>query len=157
MGDGMMELEERLSQLVPRGISDEGQARMEGAIDSLASEVEVVSPTGSRWRRTGACGVAACALGALGLFLWSPSEVEPVQVVQVVAEAFPAIEYLASQVQVTELTDDGWGSEDGAEQPHRYWISMVTETEDLLDRESGYQVKVVSEREMVVPVLLTHL
>ena len=72
-------------------------------------------------------------------------------------EEFPAIEYLASQVQVTELTDDGWGFEDGAEQPHRYWISMVTETEDLFDRESGYQVKVVSEHEMVVPVLLTHL
>jgi hypothetical protein len=154
MGDGMMDLEERLSQLVPRGISEEGQARMEGAIDSLASEVGVASPTGSRWRRTGACGVAACALCALGLFLWSPSEVAPVQVVQ---EEFPAIEYLASQVQVTELTDDGWGVEDGAEQPHRYWISLVTETEDLLDRESGYQVKVVSEHEMVVPVLLTHL
>ena len=69
MGDGMMDLEERLSQLVPRGISEEGQSRMEGAIDKLASEVEIASPTGSHWRRTGACGVAACALCALGLGL----------------------------------------------------------------------------------------
>lgn len=164
MGDRMMELEERLEQLVPRGLSEDGRARMDAEIDRLAAEVADDVPTvssGGRFRKTLAWAAVACVLVSLTAVYFAPPAATVDQpVVEVVApyDAEAAlIEYLASELRVTEMRDHGWGIQDGSDQAYRYWTNMVTETENMLDHESGYEVKVVSEREVVVPVALTYL
>lgn len=162
MGDPLIDLEERLGQLVPRDLSEDARVRLDSEIDRLVGSVE--SPSSSqKGRALAVVAAAACVVVSLSLFFMKQEPVKSVEqrlepnVPSEEVSSSPEVQYLGSQVYVTEMTDDGWGLEEGAEQPVRYWISMVTETEALLDSESGYQIQVVSEREMVEPIALTHL
>jgi hypothetical protein len=59
--------------------------------------------------------------------------------------------------QVEARTDRGFVTAEGEEAPHRYWSYEVTNDEELMDSESGYAVRVVSQHEEWVPVAVTSL
>lgn len=166
MDDTLQRLEARLEALVPKGISDHGRERMEEVIDKLASEVPLVHSGGGMWKWP--VGAAACLGLAAGLaLLRGPDgpgalvEMPEVSVARVARVAWadyePGVETMASSLQVDERFDEGWVVVDGAGLPHRYWAYELTDEEEVLDEESGFTVRIYSEREEWVPVKLTSL
>jgi hypothetical protein len=169
MDDSLRALEERLEQLVPKGLSDLGREQMEEKIDDLAG---VLEDTGSSdgWKR----GMgAAAALVAMVVAFW-PSRDGSADVASVVDQrftpvAFEKIEAVPTAADIYELmtvsyarrvdarTDQGWVMVDGGESAHRYWSYEVTAEEELMDEASGYAVRVVSQHEEWVPVEVTSL
>jgi hypothetical protein len=69
----------------------------------------------------------------------------------------PVVETLASSLQVEGRFDEGWVLAEGGGVPHRYWGYELTDEEEVVDEESGYMVRIYSEREEWVPVKLTSL
>ena len=156
MGEDLRELEERLQGLVPRTLSPESEARLHEQIDTLAAQAGQDAPSSrSRWMGWGA--VAGIALLAGVLWHTPPGVVETVSSPPEAEAEEPLVELVSTMRQVTERVDAGWVVGDGKQRPHRYWSYLVTDTEEILDEESGYSVTVVSEREERVPVVLTHL
>lgn len=161
MDDSLKRLEERLEGLVPKGISDCGRERLEETIDELAA----AAPDGGGEAWKWAVGAAACLGLAAGLgFLRGLDEVPtlvdlrvPVPEEVVLASYEPGVETLASSLQVDGRFDEGWVvvGDDGV--PHRYWAYELTDEEEVVDEESGYTVRIYSEREEWVPVKLTSL
>ena len=161
MDDSLKRLEERLEGLVPKGISDCGRERLEETIDELAAATP--ASVGGSWKW--AVGAAACLGLAAGVaFLRdldeAPTLVElpalaPEEVV--LASYEPGVETLASSLQVDGRFDEGWVVANGDGVPHRYWAYELTNEEEVVDEESGYTVRIYSEREEWVPVKMTSL
>lgn len=166
MDESLKRMEDRLEALVPKGISDHGRERMEEMIDGLAAGVVGERSDGGTWKW--AVGTAACLGLAAGLaFLVGPDapeslgELLPREVVKVAmverASYAPGVETMASSRQVDGRFDEGWVIMDGAGMPHRYWAYELTDEEEVVDEESGYTVRIYSQREEWVPVKLTSL
>ncbi len=161
MDDSMKRMEARLESLMPKGISDCGRERLEETIDELAATTPVAGNSSWKW----AVGAAACLGLAAGLgLLRGPEEVGPVVEVPtvpvegvVLAVYEPVVETLASSLQVDGRFDEGWAVVEGDGVPHRYWGYELTDEEEVVDEESGYTVRIYSEREEWVPVKLTSL
>jgi hypothetical protein len=168
MDDSLKALEERLEQLVPKGLSDLGRERMEDQIDALAESLQPAGqPAGLKW----AVGGAAAAL-AMALVFWSPDPsggeavaentlveapvAESVSTALTEADLFEMLT-LSSIREVETRTDRGWVADGEGDLPHRYWSYRVTDKEELIDEESGYSVSVVSQHEQWVPVAVTSL
>ena len=161
MDDALKRLEERLEELVPKGISDCGRERLEETIDELAAGTTAAGNGTWKW----AVGAAACLGVAAGLALLRGPE-KPGPVVEetpneasgrvVLAAYEPGVEPLASWLQVDERFDEGWGVDPNGVL-YRYWGYAITDEEEVVDEESGYTVRIYSEREEWVPVKLTSL
>lgn len=185
MADSLRALEERLEQLVPKGLSDFGLERMEDEIDRLAGALAMEEgassgPTVRKW------GIgAAAALGVLAVVYWSPEGGSergvdhlpgesdlvaavvsigdggraPQPSVSVWQDVLAAEEFLvlSSARRVQGRQDRGWTPHQDGGAPHRYWSYEVIDEEELVDTRSGYAVRVVSQHEEWVPVEMTSL
>jgi hypothetical protein len=168
MDDSLRALEERLEQLVPKGLSDLGREQMEEKIDDLAGVLEDTrSSDGWKWG-TG----AAAALVAMVVAFWSSRD-GSADVASVVDQRFTPVAFekveavstadlyemltMSYARRVDARTDQGWVMVDGGESAHRYWSFEVTAEEELMDEASGYAVRVISQHEEWVPVEVTSL
>ncbi|MDA0765760.1 MAG: hypothetical protein O3A92_02910 [Verrucomicrobia bacterium] len=169
MDDSLKALEARLERLVPKGLSDLGRERMEDRIDELAATVESGSDlSGWKW----GMGAAAAVVALVAAFWSTGREGAETAVVEVPAvEIAKPAEVVAMRTEedlmelltlsltrhVEARTDRGFVTAEGGEAPHRYWSYEVTNDEELMDSESGYAVRVVSQHEEWVPVAVTSL
>ncbi|MDE0825367.1 MAG: hypothetical protein OSA48_01000 [Akkermansiaceae bacterium] len=169
MDDSLRALEERLEQLVPKGLSDLRREQMEEKIDDLAGALEDTrSSDGWKWGMG-----AAAALVAMVVAFWSSKD-GSADVVSVVDPAFTPVAFekvgagptaadlyelmtMSYARRVDARTDQGWVMVDGGESAHRYWSYEVTAEEELMDEASGYAVRVISQHEEWVPVEVTSL
>ena len=166
MDDSLKALEERLEQLVPKGLSDLGREQMEDKIDEMAGAVED-RPSSGAWK----WGMGAAAAGvAMAVVMWptKPTGLVDVEIpVPDVAtsddgefaasEDFERLLTLAAIRQVHARKDRGWATVAGTDTPHRNWSYEVTEEEEIFDGESGYTVRVVTQLEESIPVEVTSL
>ncbi len=147
MDDSLRRLEERLENLVPRGLGDPGRERLVEEIDRLAEETVRVQGRRRRWPR--ALGAAA----GIGLACGFALLIRPPDGAEVVAASAgeelspPVYETLGYSQKVDDRFDGGTILGDGSEGPYRYWGYSLTETEEVLHLETGYKVHISSERE----------
>lgn len=167
MGNPLSRLEEQLSTLVPRGLSDGGRAELEAQIDALAAEVVSEEPAPRRRRVWPVgLGIAAAATVMVGLALL-PEGASPDG-----AAAKPdggadsgAQEASPGQADGEFVTVDyermiGDGEDHGIvldrfNEPMRSWSYDVREMELVLDPESGLRVRIVQDRREQVRVAVT--
>ena len=165
MDEAMRRVEERLEALVPKGISDRGRERLEERLEELAENAASRSPGGGAWK-WGLGLAAGLGLMAGAQFLLPGPSAQPV-----VAEAgspgvvefalaedfFTVVETVAISRQVEGRMDEGWVPSEGSPHVYRYWGYEVTDEEEVVDEETGYVVKVYSQREKRIPVRITSL
>lgn len=149
MDESLRSLEERLEQLVPRGLGDHGRERLEEEIDRLAEETVRVQGRRRRW--PWALGAAAAIGLVCGLAFLSERPDGGSAVVHASSESgamAPVVyETLGYSQKVDDRFDGGTILGNGTEAPYRYWGYSLTETEEVLHLESGYKVHISSERE----------
>jgi hypothetical protein len=165
MDEAMRTMEERLEALVPKGISDRSRERLEETIEGLAESAATRSHGGGAWKW--GLGVAA-GLGLMvgAQFLLRGPSAQPVvaetrspEVVEfALAEDFVSVvETVMLSRQVEGRMDEGWVPAEGSPHVYRYWGYEVTDEEEVVDEETGYVVKVYSQREKRIPVRITSL
>ena len=159
MDDAMKRMEERLEALVPKGLSDLGRERLEETIDELAAGTTVSGSGTWKW----AVGSAACLGLAAGLALLAGPKSTPMAQMPVVApdevalaSYEPAVETVLSSLHVEGRYDEGLVM-DGVNAPHRYWAYELTNEEEVVDEETGFTVRIMTQREEWVPVKMTSL
>ncbi len=160
MDDPIENLEEGLKRMVPPGLSDGGKTRLEEQIDALASGMERPSADGVGLRKVAAVAAVLVALAGMVIFgaLRQRGE-DPVASSKVApppeeTEDF-GIENLDFQREVMEDGRDGgivFGSNNAPMRSHLY---SVREMETVLDKETGLQVQILSERNEVVLTAVT--
>ncbi len=157
MDDALKQLEGRLERLAPRGLSDHAVTRLETQIDELAEEAGPNSPRWVRWVTAG-----AAMLGLLATLMVLAQPRGPEEAAAAAAEQAgapwrrgPSFETLELVQNVEDRFDGGNVLGDGTEAPHRYWGYEVTETEDMVDCESGLRVRISSKWEEAVLTKIT--
>lgn len=169
MDESLQALEKRLEQLVPKGLSDQGREQMEERIDEWAAAVDDGTSHGAwKWGLGAAAAVSvllAVDWGGRGEqppLVGGPGSVQGIEATAAADfladgdEELAALLTLSRSRSVQARTDRGW-VQASAETPHRYWSYEITEEEELMDEESGYAVRVLSQHEEWVPVAVTQL
>lgn len=166
MGDRLQDLEERLGNLVPRGLSDDARFRIDQQIEELAAGVADKQPPGPRWK--GALGVAAAAaiavMGGLAVLARPGAEQEQGGRDQAGASVPADTRPVAAAPSEFEMVDYNRTVGDGKDagivlgrfnEPMRAWDYEVREMELLLDAKSGLKVQIVREGREQVQVAVT--
>lgn len=160
MGDPLKKLEERLEQLVPQGLSESGRTRLEEQIDELAAQVGPAARSRRPWPRLAGIAAMVAVVAALGALIkmketgegsvTTPGEAS----IPEVAEG-SGIEMVEFQREVGEDWRDGGIVLTRFNEPMRSWSYDVREVELVLDKESGLEVRIVSERREAVLTAVT--
>lgn len=157
MDRSLQELEERLQQLVPRGLGDRAREQCEEKIEVLAAEGVPEESGRSPWRWvTGAVAGVLMMAGLVGSSLVrtpeAPGRAGNAGSAVMDTPGFATLELVQS---VEDRFDGGYVLGGGDHAPHRYWGYAVTETEVLQDSLTGLTVRISTEREEGVLTELT--
>jgi hypothetical protein len=154
MDDRLAGIEERLEQLVPRGLSDTGAVAIEATIDQLAERAARPDSRRGWWRGFGA---AAAVAAAAGLVILMNGGDGPNEMSAPIAAVSATSETVVTALQVQGRFDGGWVVGDGSQVPYRYHGFELTDEREMLDRQTGYRVQVREHREEWIPVKMTSL
>lgn len=159
MGDPLHDLEKRLERLVPQGLSDQSQTRLEDQIDELASGFESAAKTGSSWQRIAVFAAVLALVAGVALFDGLHQGVDhPVAGPSQNASAARALDSGIEMVDYQREVEDG---RDGGidlsqfNKPVRSWNYNVKEVETVVDKKTGWKIRIDSEREEAVLTAVT--
>ena len=152
MGDPLKKLEERLERMVPQGLSDHGRERLEGQIDELASGLEEkASGLETKKLVAVAAGLAILAAAVVFVGLGLPGDSRVVEQDQPAAAVDPVFGSVLEPVDflrlVAESPSDGGYVQGESNMPFRTWIYPVREEETVVDKDSGWEIVIISEHE----------
>ena len=155
MDDPLARIEGGLERLVPRGLSDTGKSALEAQIDELADGADRDHRGGHRggwW----AAAAAVAMLAAVGLWPHNSGS-ERGSVAESPPERSIEADMVTAALQINDRFDGGWVYGDGFHRPYRYHGYDVTDETEIVDGETGYQVRVLERREEWIPVQVTSL
>lgn len=146
-----VDIESALERLMPRGLGDETQARLEVLIDELASESEGKQSTSRFWDHPwlGLSAAAAVILAGAVYAMWErPREVLMAkQTAAALGQDYGQIELLTHRVWIEGGENLGILSVGDAGDARQGWSYSGVEEERFLHGESGYEVIIQREFE----------
>lgn len=165
MDDPLRDLEKRLERMVPKGLSEQTQERLEDQIDELAAQVG--KPASFSWRHYAAMAAALASVAGLS-FVAGQRESQavavdapdgggvlkgvPVEPDELADDRFKFVDY---EFHVSDSASDGGYILSRFNEPRRTWSFDTREIELVLDEESGLEVRIVSERKVAVSTPVT--
>jgi len=178
--DNFQSIEDKLSQLIPSSVSEEGQMKMEDTIDELVdssfdlAEIATVqdatqdslrqASTGtslSSWPWKAAAAIALLAVPAV-MFEWKSSLFDSVPpsslaVIDPVSEVFGSSQLVVLKTtnRVDGLEDDGLILPLDGSAPHYRYRYHVIDEERVLDEKTGIVITLRQPRQEVVTVPVT--
>lgn len=160
MDDPLRDLEKRLEQMVPKGLSEQTQERLDDQIDELAAQIG--KPVGFSWKHYAAIAAVLALVAGLSFVAGqrdsqvvaedSPESRTILKGEPVAPDEFKFVDY---EYHVSDSAADGGYILSRFNEPRRSWSFDTREIELVLDEESGLEVRIVSERKVAVSTPVT--